>query len=211
MADVCCRRLRLTPEDIVAAEVRDRDRDIWLAVHYAPAVVRPGLLALFGIDLEMRAIVATTSDAMIGQIRLAWWREACEGLDAGRLPAQPLLQLAADALVPAGIRGSELAEIEDRWIGLIDSDEVPAEHIAGGGRLFALAARLTGGSGGDADRLGRVWAGAAGPLPRVGAALRPLLGLAMLAQRDAARGGEREPRGNLARQWRLLRAVATGR
>jgi phytoene synthase len=61
--------------------------------------------------------VAGTTEPMIGEIRLAWWREACEGLDAGRVPAQPLLQLAADALLPAGIAGAELAAIEDRWLG----------------------------------------------------------------------------------------------
>lgn len=180
-------------------------------MHYAPAAVRPGLLALFGIDLEMRAIVATTSDTMIGAIRLAWWREACEGLDAGWVPAQPLLQLAAGALLPAGIAGAELATIEDRWLGLLDSADVPAAHIAGGGALFALAARLLGGDGTTADRLGQIWAGGDGEVPRVGAALRPLLGLALLARRDRDRPGAREPRGSLGRQWRLLRAVATGR
>ncbi len=191
--------------------MRTRDRDLWLAIHYAPAAARPGLLALFGIDLELRAIVATTSDAMIGEIRLAWWREACEGLDQARVPAQPLLQLAADALLPAGITGAALAAIEDRWLGLLDSEAVPPAHVAGGGALFALAARLLRGDAAMAERLGRIWAGGEGEVPRVAAALRPLLGLALLARRDRDRAGEREARGSLGRQWRLLRAVATGR
>ncbi|KPF80315.1 hypothetical protein IP88_00605 [alpha proteobacterium AAP81b] len=191
---------------MVAAEVRARDRDIWLAIHYAPAAARPGLFALFGLDLELRHVVATTSEAMIGEIRLAWWREALQGLDAGRVPAQPLLQLATSTLLPAGVRGAELADLEDRWLGLIGSDTLPQAHIDGGGALFALAARLTGGDADTARQLGRHWAGDPGPLPSVAAPLRPLLGLALLARRDPA-----EPRGSLGRQWRLLRAVATGR
>lgn len=194
------------PLALVSAEVRQRNRETWLAVHYAPAAARPGLLALFGLDLELRQVVATTTEAMIGEIRLAWWREACQGLDAGRIPAQPLLQLAAAALLPVGVSGADLATIEDRWLGLIGADDVPPAHIDGGGALFALAARLLGGDAEAAHALGRAWAGGDGPLPRVGAALRPLYGLAVLARRPA---GERPA--SPARQWRLLRAIALGR
>ena len=120
-------RSRLTTNfDIVTADVRDRDRDRYLSVLYAPEAVRPALLALHGLDVELGQVVAGTTDAMIGEIRLAWWREALEGLDAGRVPAQPLLGLIAAEVLPRGIAGCELAGLEDRWIGLIGADDVPA-------------------------------------------------------------------------------------
>ncbi len=199
--------------DIVTAEVRDGDRDRYLSVLYAPAAVRPALMALFGLDLALERVVAGTTEPMIGAIRLAWWREALEGLDAGRVPAQPLLALIAAELLPRGIAGAKLALIEDRWAGLIGSDAVPDSFVAGGGQLFGWAARLLGGDAAQADGLGRAWA--AGEAPVRGAVpLRPLFGLAVLAARDAARaraGGAREARGSLGRQWRLLVAIALGR
>jgi phytoene synthase len=213
---------RLTSDlDIVTAEVRDGDRDRWLSVLYAPADVRPALLALHGLDLALERLVAGTTEPMIGAIRLAWWREALEGLDAGKVPAQPLLALIAAELLPRGITGTELAQIEDRWAELIGSETVPESFVAGGGRLFGWAARLLGGDVGQANRLGRSWAAGEVPLPASGAAsaavsaaLRPLFGLALLAARDAARaraGSRREARASLARQWRLLAAIALGR
>ncbi len=205
--------------DIVVGEVRDSDRDRYLSVLYAAEAVRPALFALHGLDLALEKVVAGTTEPMIGAIRLAWWREALEGLDAGKVPAQPLLAVIAAALLPRGISGAALAGLEDRWLELIGSDAVPEAHIEGGGRFFGLLARVTGGDPVVADRLGRGWAmgeavvgqSVPGGVPVV---LRPLLGLAMLSVRDAARmraGLAREARGSLARQWRLLVAIALGR
>ena len=194
--------------------MKSRDRDRYLSVLYAAEAVRPGLLALHGLDLEMAQVVASTSEAMLGEIRLAWWRDALIGLDSGVVPAHPLLQLLAAEVVARGVAGAELAELEDRWLGLIDSDDVPAAHIAGGGMLFALLAGLGGGDTGDARRLGEAWAAAQPPVLPVAPPLRPLLGLVQLAVRDAARaraGQEREPRGSTVRQLRLLASVAFGR
>ena len=69
---------------------------------YAPADVRPAWMALHGLDLELESVVAGTTEPMIGAIRLAWWREALQGLDAGKVPAQPLLQLIAAEVLPRG-------------------------------------------------------------------------------------------------------------
>jgi len=204
----------LDPVDIVAAELQTRDRDRWLAALYAPAAARPGLMALFALDAELAHVVATTTEPMLGEIRLAWWRERLEGLDAGQVPAQPLLQAISAHLLP-GIAGAALAALEDRWLDLIGSEAVPPAHVDGGGTLFALAAQHLGGDSTVARRLGTAWAaGDPPPAGRVAAPLRLLKGLAHLAARDAdhARAGKtREPRGSLARQWILLKTIATGR
>lgn len=181
---------------------------------YAPVEVRPALFALFGLDLELGAVVASTTEPMIGEIRLAWWREALEALDAGTVPAQPLLQLAAAELLPRGIGGAALAGLEDRWLGMIANTDVPPAHIAGGGVLFGMATRLLGGDPALGQRLGEAWVvGDAGDLPPVPSALRPLLGLVRLAVRDVARGRAGltpEPLGSLGRQWCLLKTIALG-
>lgn len=209
-------RPRLTSNlDLVIADIRQRDRDRYLSVLYAPAKLRPALFALHGLDLELAAVVVGTIEPMIGQIRLAWWREAVEALDRGIVPAQPLLQVIAAELPPRGIAGSELARLEDRWLDMIGCIDVPPSHVAGGGWLFAMAARVLGGDPELGDRIGRAWvAGEATGLPQIPASLRPLFGLVRLAERDAdrsRRGAETEARGSLGRQWALLKAIAFGR
>lgn len=198
--------------NLVIADVRRRDRDRYLALLYAPVGLRPALFALHGLDLELASVVVGTSEAMIGEIRLAWWREALAGLDAGRVPAQPLLEVLAGDVVAHGIAGAELATLEDRWLGMIGTDDVPAAHVDGGAQLFAMSARLLGGDPKLAAVLGRAWVlGDDSGLPRVAAALRPLLGLVRLAARDAHRarvGAAMEARGSLGRQWVLLKAIA---
>ncbi len=201
--------------DLVTADVRQRNRDRYLSVLYAAAPVRPAWMAVQALDLELESVVAGTTEPMIGEIRLAWWREALQGLDADKVPKQPLLQLIAAEVLPRGVSGGELAVLEDRWAGLIGSDEVPEAHFSGGGDLFALLARLAGGDAAQARALGAAWAaGEAVPPGRCAAPLRPLLGLTKLAARDAARarsGQAPEPRGSLSRQLALLGAVAFGR
>lgn len=213
---LCCRAGNLSsPLDLVIADVRTRDRDRYLALLYAPEAVRPALFALHGLDLELASVVVGTSEAMIGEIRLAWWREALEGLDTGSVPAQPLLQLIAAEVLPRGIAGAELALLEDRWLGMIGTTDIPPAHVDGGGLLFGWSARLMGGDRAVGQALGRAWVlGDPAGLPNVSKMLRPLLALVRLATRDAARaraGRGVEDRGNLGRQWLLLKAIALGR
>ena len=194
--------------------MKARDRDRYLSVLYAPAAVRPALLALHGLDLELAQVVASTSEPMLGEIRLAWWRDALTALDAGQVPAQPLLALIAAEVLPRGVSGAELTALEDRWLGLIGSDDVPESHFAGGGAFFVLQARIGGGDLGMARRLGEAWAKGEPAFGPVAIPLRPLFGLVQLAARDAARaraGQGREPRGSTARQLRLLAGIVLGR
>ena len=51
------------------------DPERTLAVAYAPADKRPALTALFALDERFGAVVSSTSEPMIGLMRLAWWRE----------------------------------------------------------------------------------------------------------------------------------------
>ena len=142
------------------------------------------MLALWALDLELAHVVATTTEPMIGQIRLAWWREALERLDTAPPPAQPLLRALAADVLPRGIAGSELAALEDPWLDRL------AGEAGNATALFALAARLLGS-------------------PTAG----PLAGLARLAGRDARRaaaGLPPEAKGSLKRQWLLAKAVALG-
>lgn len=165
--------------------------------------MRPALFGLHGLDLELASIVAGTTEPMIGEIRLAWWREALQGLDTSKVPAQPLLQLVAAELLPRDITGAALAALEDRWLPMIGSQDVPPGYVDGGGTLFGMAAQLLGGDAGLGEQLGRAWALRESWAARVAAPLRPLLGLARLAARV-------DPPGSLGRQWTLAKTIAFG-
>jgi len=177
----------------------------------------------------MADVVARSTQPALAAIKLAWWRERLEELDAGKVPAEPRLKEAAAELLPRGISGAELAGLEEGWAGLLhDPPEIGlvTEH---GARLFAVGARLLGvdfqyemiGVAGslfakmDAARRGLTAIAALSPgraamkIPRWA---RPLTGLAALAARDVKRGGPPfEPEATPGRAWTLLRHRLTGR
>lgn len=177
-----------------------RDRD--LVRLYWPVELRPAFDALFDLDEAMAEVVASSTQPALGAIRLAWWREALERLDASPPPPEPRLQGAAAELLNRGISGAMLAGLEDGWATLLD-DEPDIERVAErGDRLFAIAGQLLGGNDDRLSAAGRLYAcstaGRRGLIPWVDGApylsslsghrfsltLRPLTALARLAARD---------------------------
>jgi phytoene synthase len=230
----------LVPED-PRGRVASSDRDRYLAVLHAPAAARAGLFALFALDLELAQVVASTTEPLLGEIRLAWWREQLDRLDTAPAPAQPTLAaLKADA-VPAGVTGRSLEPLEDAFLALLLDpafDDIALDRYLRlrGGTLFAAAACVLGGNAATGAALGATWAlgglvrhgsppaialetlvvvaGRQGWTMPVERCLRPLLGLARLAQQDiAAVLADRAfaPRGTAGRQLRLAWANRTGR
>ena len=89
----------------------------------------------------------SSTQPALGAIRLAWWREALERLDTSPPPPEPRLQAVATELLPRGVTGAMLAELEDGWAALLD-EEPDVERI---GRSRArccsrMARELLGGS-----------------------------------------------------------------
>jgi phytoene synthase len=125
--------------------------DVELALIHIPARVREAFRALFAIDAAMADVVARSTDPTLSRIKLAWWREQLEALDEKEPPAEPRLRAVSEQLIPRGVRGSEVAELETGWATLLD-DGIDPRLVAGrGSALFALGARLL---GSDADLSG---------------------------------------------------------
>ena len=164
--------------------------------------MRPAFDALFGIEDALLDVVTSSTQPALGAIRLAWWREALERLDTSPPPPEPRLQAAAAELLPRGVGGKMLAELEDGWAALLD-EEPDIERIGErGAKLFAIGAKLLGGNDSRLDPAGRLYASelakrrqlapisypteemhmlARHRFPR---RLRPLTALARLAARD---------------------------
>lgn len=126
-------------------ELHDEER--LLALSYTLGVTRPAMLALWQLDEALGRIVASTTEPMIGQMRLTWWYERLVGLDAGERAAEPLLGRLRDEVLPLGVSGADLAELIEGWEALLDPlplDQKNLELFADkrGGTLFALSGKL---------------------------------------------------------------------
>ena len=183
-----------------------------LALAYAPARLREVTLGLLALDLHLAALVRGTREPILGQVRLAWWRDRLGEPVADRPKGDPLLALLA------GWEGHEagLTALIDGWEHMLgaDLDAAAIDAFAKGratgfGTLASLAGKPD--ASGVAVIAGHRWAladlaahlgktqekaraleAAAGlgshavALPR---ALRPLAVLDGLACRSLANGG----------------------
>src|SRR6478735_2956909 len=109
-------RPSVTAEEELAAAI---GADRALMLRQVPDDTRPAIEALFQIDAAMGDVVARSTQPTLGAAKLAWWRERLEDLDTKPPPAEPRLQVAAEHLLPRGISGSVLAEIEHGWVTLL--------------------------------------------------------------------------------------------
>ena len=147
--------------DTCLAEVRRYDHDRFLSLLLAPAGKRPALLALYAYNLEIARIAETVTEPMMGMIRLQWWRETLEGLDAGETrghhAAIALAEVRKHVELPLpGLIA--LADARER-----DLDEDPFEDMAAleayavatSSELMSLAAGILGGKS-TAERYGEV-------------------------------------------------------
>ena len=161
--------------------------------------------------------MATTTDAALGAIRMAWWRERLEELDKGAAaPAEPRLQAVTNSLVSRGVSGAELSKLEDAWLPMLEpfpwGDAVAEGFRLRGRTLFGIGARLLGGDAKEAEAAGALWSvvdgathcsdassrsllcsaarAAVDDVPRkLPARIRPLTILAALAAYDLRPGG----------------------
>jgi 15-cis-phytoene synthase len=117
---------------------------------------------LWNLDLAFADVISTSSDARLGAIRLAWWRERLEELDQGKgPPPEPRLQAVASELIPLGVEGGELSRLEDAWLPLLEPfpwGHAQAEGMRLRGRiLFEVGARLLGADSQTVGHTGELW------------------------------------------------------
>jgi phytoene synthase len=78
----------------LATRLRMEDYDRYLISLRLPRAVQPALWAVQAFNLELAKIAPTVSEAMLGQIRLQWWREAIDKIASGKTPRQHDVTLA---------------------------------------------------------------------------------------------------------------------
>ncbi len=89
-------------EESLDALIRRTDEDRWLASRFAATDVRARLIAIYALNYEIARTAEVVKEPAIGEIRLAWWREAIAEIHIGKPPrAHPVLQ--AYAPLAAGL------------------------------------------------------------------------------------------------------------
>jgi len=198
------------------ARIRRVDEDRWLSSRYAPGpAARRALIALYALNYELVRIPRAIREPGLGAIRLQWWREALQQLEAGQAPRRHDVVLALKSSIESGfyeagalqrlVEGHEMAFESGR------RDEEPEPVLA------AIAANALAGAHGWGEpirELAQTYAGlrrgeplSYGPIVKgVPTAIRPALAHFRLRW---SYGAQREP-GVMARRLVILRAMLTG-
>lgn len=174
---------------------------------YAKGPERQALAAMLALDLRLERIVHGASEPMLGQIRLAWWREEIgrarpSGAD---LPPDPLLSA---ILSHWGESRAGLLDLIDGWEQLFGDPPWTAESRAAfcrgrslvfgafaervGEAAFREAAEVHGAAWGTAHIAQAEGGLGVVPerLPRLPRSLRPLALIGGLSRRATTRGGQ---------------------
>jgi phytoene synthase len=128
--------------------VRDGDRDRYIASLFAPAERRPHLHALYAFDCELSLVPHRVHEALAGEMRLQWWRDALAGEARGDTAAHPVAAALLDTVARCGLPVEPLERLIDtRALDLYDDPLSDLEELATHGRqtastVFDLAARI---------------------------------------------------------------------
>ena len=185
-----------------------------LALVYAPARAREQTLALFALDARLATLIRRSTEPMLAQLRLAWWREAIAREPEYWPRGEPILA----TLQSWGTATATAAALVNAWEALTAPSPLgsAALHAFAEGRGEAAAALADvlerPGEREAARQLGRIWAiedlamrlgrdderaaasaiaqGMPTRLPRIGRPLRALRVLAGLSRRRRQAGSE---------------------
>lgn len=129
----------------VAETVARGDKDRYLASLFVPAETRPHILALYAFNLEIASIRDRVSEALPGEMRLQWWRDAIAGGPGGAAGGHPTAEGLIETIDRFSLpRAAFDAMLEARTFDLYD-DPMPSladlEGYAGetASALFRLA------------------------------------------------------------------------
>jgi phytoene synthase len=145
-------------QDVLASHVRHSDPDRYFAALFASAPLRAHLFALYAFNHELARVAESVREPMLGEIRLAWWRETMEGARAGTprnhdvaralaavFKAHDLPEALFDALIEA-----RRFDISDAMFP--DMAALEAYVDASSGNVMRLASRILGAENEDLAR-----------------------------------------------------------
>ena len=108
------------------ALVREGDPDRYWASLFAPADKRPHLHALYAFNFEVARVRESVREALMGEIRLQWWRDALQGEVRGDVRANPVAAALDDTIVQFRLPRQALVSLIDARIFDLYDDPMPS-------------------------------------------------------------------------------------
>ena len=126
-------------EDLDAL-VRRADIDRWLSTRFvADAEQRADLIALYAFDHELARALKVTSNPLLAEIRLTWWREMLDEVYERRpMRRHPTAQALAAAIERRKLPREPLEDMIDGRLLVLGEDAVGG-HVAATGVTWAAA------------------------------------------------------------------------
>ncbi|WP_394763635.1 squalene/phytoene synthase family protein [Phenylobacterium sp.] len=129
--------------------IRRVDPDRWLSSRFiVDAEVRADVIALYAFDHELARAPRVASNALLGEMRLTWWREALEEIFEGRpVRHHPAAQALAQAVARRGLGREALETLIDARYRELDSTPMTEPELLDwardtGGMVAQLAAQM---------------------------------------------------------------------
>lgn len=199
------------------AQVRDADRDRWLASRFVGDVAaRADLIALYAFEAELMAIPTRVSQPLLAEMRYVWWRDQMNGVFAGApRKGHPVLEALAGAVARRGLERAPLDALIDAQVDrahgrphdlqalFVGPMQTAARVLAGSGHdeVVAPAARVCGlTQTGRFEEARALRAEANADLKALPVAAFPAVAVAALTRPDEA-----EPMKRLRLTWATLR------
>jgi len=130
------------------ALVREADHDRFLTTLFAPADRRRHLHALYAFDVEVARVGQVVHEALAGELRLQWWRDALAGRTPDQVAAHPVAAAFIATIAQCGLPIDPLERLIDaRADDLYDDPLSSLDELVAHGRqtastIVALAARI---------------------------------------------------------------------
>jgi NADH dehydrogenase [ubiquinone] 1 alpha subcomplex assembly factor 6 len=113
----------------IAAIAKRDDPERYLCALFAPVAVREALFTLIAFNAEIARTRERVSEAMLGQIRLQWWRETLDGIEAGTPRKHEVVTPLAEVIRRHGLPRAPFDRLIDAREA--DLDDAPFETLDG--------------------------------------------------------------------------------
>ena len=140
-----------TPEPLgdIDSTVRRVDPDRWLSSRFiADEALRADVVAIYAFDHELARAPRVASNALLGEIRLTWWREVLDEVFDGRpVRLHPTAQALADVVRRRGLARDLLETLIDARYRELDATPMSENEVLDwardtGGVAARIAAQL---------------------------------------------------------------------
>lgn len=151
--------------DYCAEQVRIYDYHRYFAAMFAPSEIRRGLIALYAFNHEIASVRERVSEAILGQMRLQWWRDTIGEIYSGSTRNHAVVSEIAWCIGEFDLPQQGFEKMIDGR--MFDLEDEPPEDSgaltvyarATSGQLAVLAAHICGSSGfgSECEAIGTSW------------------------------------------------------